>query len=301
MLWLLVTISSYFLLAVVALIDRYLLGGGFLSPKMYAFYVGILGISVLILIPFGFFVPEFSIIFLALLAGTFHILGIFFTFKAIQIFEVSRIIPAIGGFLPLFVFGLTFLFPVKKEPLSFYSIIAFFLLVLGSIVITYEKSKGISFKSLKIAALASFLFALYFSFVKFVYLSQPFISGFIWTRIGAFLVAIFFLFNKEVREEIFKKRETFKVKTWGVMIPNQVMGAGAFLLQNWAVSLVPLSYLAFINALEGVRYVFLLIFAVFLSVKFPQILKEEISREILLQKIFAILLIGGGLAILTLK
>jgi len=42
-----------------------------------------------------------------------------------------------------------------------------------------------------------------------------------------------------------------------------------------------------------------LIFAVLLSLKFPKILKEEVSREILLQKIVAILLIGGGLTLLA--
>jgi len=72
-------------------------------------------------------------------------------------------------------------------------------------------------------------------------------------------------------------------------------------LQNWAVALAPLIYLAFINALQGVQYVFLLIFTAFLSLKLPQILKEEISRKIISQKIIAILLIGGGLAILACK
>ena len=70
--------------------------------------------------------------------------------------------------------------------------------------------------------------------------------------------------------------------------------------QNWAIFLAPLAFLAIINALQGVQYVFLLIFAVLLSLKFPQILKEEISREIIFQKVVAILLIGGGLVILAL-
>lgn len=301
MMWLIITISSYFLLAVVALVDKYLLGGGFLSPKMYAFYVGLLGILALILAPFGFFVPQFSVIILALLAGIFHILGIFITFRAIQVFEVSRVIPAIGGFLPLFVFGLTFISPGEKEALSFFEIMAFLLLVLGSVIITWERSKTISFRSLRLAILAAFLFALYFIFAKFVYLSQPFISGFIWTRIGAFLIGIAFLFSKEIREEIFKKRETIKAKTLGILIPNQVMAAGAFLFQNWAVSLVPFGFLTFINALEGTRYVFLLIFAILLSLKFPKILKEEISKKILFQKIIAVFLIGAGLSLLAFK
>jgi len=290
--WLIVTICSYFLLAVVALVDKYLLGGALVSPKMYAFYIGLGGILVLILAPFSFSIPQPSIIIFALLAGVFHILGIFITLKAVQLFEVSRVIPAIGGFLPLFVLGLTHMFPIEKEIFSQFDILSFFLLISGSVIITWKKSKAISLKSLEMAALAAFLLAFFFVLAKFVYLSQPFISGFIWTRVGAFLVAVIFLFTKEVREELFKKRETLKMKTLGILIPNQAAAAAAFLLQNWAVDLVPLSSLAFVNALESTRYVFLLIFVILLSVKFPQLLKEEISRGVIFQKIIAILLIG---------
>jgi drug/metabolite transporter (DMT)-like permease len=303
--WLIISICSYFLLAVVALVDKYLLGRALVSPKMYAFYVGVGGILVLVFVPFGFFLPEPSIIIFALLAGIFHILGIFITFKAIQLFEVSRVIPAIGGFLPLFVFGLTYILPIEKEIFSQPELLSFFLLILGSVIITWERSKTVSLQSLKTAALAAFLLAFFFVLAKFVYLSHPFISGLIWTRIGAFLAAIALFFTKELREELFEKREALKMKTLGILIPNQVVAVGAFLLQSWAVALVPLSSLAFVNALEGTRYVFLLIFAVFLSLAKPLWakktgLKEDVSRKVILQKIIAILLIGGGLVLLAL-
>jgi len=61
-----------------------------------------------------------------------------------------------------------------------------------------------------------------------------------------------------------------------------------------------LAYVPVIHALNGTQYVFLFIFSIFLSLKFPQILKEEISKEVLFQKIIAILLIGGGLTLLFL-
>ncbi len=117
--WLLVTISAYFLFAIVALVDKYLLGGLMPSPKVYAFYVAALGILALVLIPFGFLIPAPFQIFLALLAGIFHILAIFTYFSGLQYFETSRIVPAIGGLLPLFVFGLTYIFTGGKA-ISFF-------------------------------------------------------------------------------------------------------------------------------------------------------------------------------------
>ena len=303
MLWLIVTISFYLILSVVFLVDKYLLAGPIPDPKIYTFYVGTLGILLLILAPFvGFYVPEISQIVLSILAGAIFIYALFWFNKALRLFEASRVIPAIGGLIPLFTFGLVYIFSFGKESLSFSESIAFVLIVFGSIFITLKKEKLINRKSLQISALASFLFSLSFILTKYVYLNQPFWNGYIWIRIGGFLMALcFFLFAPEVKEEIFKKKISFKKKTIGIFLSNQIAGAGANILQNWAIALAGLSYLAVINALQGVQYISLFIFATLISFKFPKIFKEEISRKVLFQKIISILLIGGGLIILAFR
>lgn len=299
MLWLIVAISSYFLLAIVALIDKYLLTGP-PNPKSYSFYVGTLGILALILIPFvGFSLPDLFQIFLSLLAGVFFILALFGLYQALENFEASRIVPAISGLLPLFTFGLVFLFSARKETLSFLELLAFLLLISGSILISWEKRKVFSLASLKISTLTAFLFAISLLLAKFVYLAQPFWTGFILMRIGGFLAGLGFIFTPEVKKEIFEKKFTFQKKTGILFLFNQALGAGAFVLQNWAVALVPLGFLAFVNALEGTKYVFLLFLTILLSFKFPKILKEEVSKKIIFQKIIAILLITSGLALLS--
>jgi len=300
MLWLVVILSAYFLFAIVALGDKYLLAGP-PNPKSYSFYVGTLGVLSLVLIPFvGFSIPEFNQIVLGLLAGAIFLFAQFWLFTGFEHFEASRVVPAIGGLLPLFTFGLVFLFS-GEGILSFWGILAFASLLIGSILITLERKKTITLKSLKISVLAAFLFSLSFVLTKFVYLSQPFWSGFIWMRIGGFLAALSFLFTKEVQREIFAKKFTFQKKTGSIFLLVQALGGGAFILQNWAIALVPLSFLAFVNALQGIQYVFLLIFVMIFSFKLPKVLKEEISREIIFQKICAILLIGVGLILIALK
>jgi hypothetical protein len=165
-----------------------------------------------------------------------------------------------------------------------------------------ERTKFINFKSLKISIICAFFLSLSFVLIKYVYLALPFWTGFLWRSLGGFLMAIcFFILFPEVRKEIFKKREKSSPKTAAIFLINQAVGGGASILQNWAVALAPLVYVAFINALQGVQYVFLLILTVFLSLKLPHILKEEISKGAILQKIVAILVIGGGLAILAFK
>ena len=300
MTWLIIIISAYFLLAAVALGDKYLLAGP-PNPKTYSFYVGILGILAVLLIPLvGFSIPEISQLILALIAGAILIFALFGLYTGLENFEASRIVPAIGGLLPLFTFGLIYLFSCGQEVFSLAEAPAFILLLAGSILITFRKGKSITSKSLQISVITAFFFALTFVLTKYVYLVLPFWTGFIWMRIGGFLTALCFIFTKEVKREILERRFSFKRKTGVFFLFNQAMGGGAFILQNWAIALVPLAFLPFLNALEGTKYIFLLILATLISFKLPQILKEEISKEVILQKVAAILLIGGGLALLAL-
>lgn len=180
-------------------------------------------------------------------------------------------------------------------------LLTFLFLIFGSILITIEFEKKFSFESLKISAITAFLLALLFVLTKYVYLTMPFWTGFIWIRIGAFLTALFFIFTKDVRSEIFSGKFTFNKKTGTLFILNQGIGVVAFILQNWAIALAGLVYLSIISALQGIQYAFLFIFTIFFSLKFPNILKEKISKKIILQKITAILFIGIGLAILGFK
>lgn len=305
MLWLIVAILSYLILAAVSLIDKWLLIGPIPSPKTYVFYIGLLQASALLIIPFtGIVIPDYFQLFLALASGFFFVCGLFWFFKGLQFFESSRIVPAVGGILPIFSLLFIIIFSGGREMLSLSDFSAFLLLISGSVLLTYEKSKKFSLASIKISAAAAILLALSFVSAKYVYLGQPFWSGFVLMKMGSFLAGIFFflLFGREILAEVFKKKEAVaRKKTTVVFFLNQGAGAGANILQNWAIALAPLSCLAFINALQGVQYAFLLVLAALFSWKFPKILKEEISKEIILQKIAAILLIGGGLFILAVK
>lgn len=302
MLWLIVAILSYLILAVAFLVDKYLLVGSISNPKVYTFYVGVSGILILALIPFvGFSIPGAWQVFLSITCGIFFTGGLFWFYKALQLFEPSRVVPAVGGILPVFSFLLILIFSKGKAIFAPFDYIAFVLLILGSVLVTYKKSQKISLKCFLISSVAAVLFAFYVVLAKYVYMGQSFWSGLIWIRIGGFLAALGFLLTREVRSELFKAKPGLRGKTAILFLSNQAAGAGGNILQSWAIALAPLVYVATINALAGIQYVFLFIFSIALSLKLPNILKEEISGEVIFQKIAAILLIGGGLLILVLK
>jgi len=301
MFWLIIVIISYLFFSLASLGDRYLLIGP-PNPKIYTFYVGVLGILVLILAPFvGFgFIPFYQTL-LCLLTGFIFTFATFSLFKGLEDFEASRIIPAIGGLSPLFTLLLIYFFSEGKETLSFPAFLAFFFLVVGSVLITIEYGKRISLQSFKISCITAFLFSLYFVLAKYVYIFQPFWTGFIWIRIGAFITGIVFIFTKEVRKEIFKREFTFGRKTGIFFVFNQTVAAGASVLQNWAIALAGLVYLPIISALQGIQYFFLFVFSVLISWKFPHLLEERISKKIIIKKAIAIIIIALGLVILALK
>lgn len=310
MTWLLIAISAYLILAIVFLVDKHLLITSIPNPKVYTFYVGTLGISVLILIPFtGFFIPSNSQIVISLLAGSFFIYGIYWLYRTLKNFEPSRVIPAVGGLTPLITFGLIYFYTSGQEVLSFNELLAFGLLIIGSVLITYERKKIITLKSFLSSFITAFFLSLSFVLTKYIYLAQPFWNGFIWRSIGGFLLAIlFFVIFPDIRKEIFKKKKLQNekpkrsgIKTAIIFLTNQAAGASAAILQNYSIALAPLVYVPVIQALNGTQYFFLLILATLISLKFPQILKEEVSKQIIIQKIIAVLFIIIGLAVLVFK
>jgi len=299
MIWLIAAVSAYFLFAVASLGDRYLLIGP-PSPKIYAFYVGTLGITVLLLAPFvGFFIPDVSQIMFSFWTGAIFVLSLLVLYYGLEKFQVSRIIPAIGGFMPIFTLILAYFIISRENAFGWQGALPFGLLVAGSIFISLEKSFKFSLKALFFAAVPAFLLSLYFVLAKIGYSNLGFWPGFIWIRIGSFLTALLLMFFKDVRSEIFRKKASFTKKTGTIFIFNQVIGAGAVILQNWSLALVSAVHISFVSALQGIQYVFLFIITLLISFKNPAILKEKISRKIIFQKIAATALIGAGLAILA--
>ncbi len=298
--WLMFTILAYFFLALVSLFDRYLLIGPIKSPFVYTFWIGILWFFIsLALVPFGVAFGDFKILILGLITGFIRIFAILFLNKAILESEISLVIPTVGGLLPIFSLFLFLIFLPETRILNPLYFLAFFLLILGSVLISLKEFsfKFFDFKKLKYPIFTSFLFALNFFLTKILYLKVNFLTGFFLTLFGGGIGAILFLLFPKIKKEILTKKPTSKVS--GIFIFGQAAGGLGVLFQFLALYLAKPSQVPVINALEGVRYVFLLFFVFIFSIFKPEILKEEIKGKIFYQKIFAVLLIGMGLAILS--
>ena len=298
MTWFIVSLSAYLLFALVNVVDKYLLAG---SKKkgdyiVYTFFVGALGLIGLILIPFGFSWPGFLSFLLMLASGGLYVFALLFLYKALDLGSASRLLPLIGGGVAFFTFVLSFLF--LDERLSARQILALMFLFVGMIVVAWlKKTKDLNKKIVVylIALASAFLFSSFYTLSYYLFTYNEFINTFIWARIGGFLVVATFLLLPAARKQIFaaKKQET-KNKT--LFFVNQGMGAAAFLLINWAVSLVSATL---VNGLQGVQYAFVLVLTWLAAKKFPEYYKDVYSRRIVLQKVIAVVLIGIGVYLLV--
>lgn len=304
MIWLYIVIISHFLFGIVFAIDKIVIGR-FISPFWYALIIGILEGLVIFLAPFvNFIFPSFDIFILALFSGAGFIFGLYFYFKALERHEATWVAPMVFGvFIPIASFFLNYFF--LSERLSLYQIAAFIFLVLGGLILSISsnqrakidlKSKCVIFGLM----LASSIFlSLELTLVKIIFESTNFISGYIISRFGGFLIAIL------ISAFIFTPTPTQvwgfipRYRTFGkILIFKQILSALANFLLFYAVFL---SSPTLVNATGGLRYVFLLIIAIFLSYKWPKLLEERMNWKIILKKIAAVLFILIGLILLTFK
>jgi uncharacterized membrane protein len=128
-------------------------------------------------------------------------------------------------------------------------------------------------------------------------MNQPFIGGFVWSRFGSFLGVLLILFVPEWRRKIKDYQKGAKSpKNMAFFISVRLLAALAFILLNWAISL---GNVALINSLQGVQYIFLLLLVVYLSSRYPKILKEELGGGVILQKTIGTVLVCMGLYMLV--
>jgi drug/metabolite transporter (DMT)-like permease len=298
--WLLVIILAYLFFGLASLGDKLVLIGK-PKPISYTFYTGFLGVFVLFLIPFATFTSvSMTTALWILLDAIVHMVGLYTMFVALKKFDVSRVVATIGATQPLFVFVLTWIFFGPQE-VTVMEMIAFLLLLVGTIIISFEKSIVLTGGYLKMTIFSSLLFSLDYIFSKMIFLHQPFLAGIIWIRLTILLLVVLLLLAKSTRKEIFSKQVVLNKKTQGLFVITQASGGLANFLQSFAISLAPVVSLATMNSLRGLQYVFLFLITLGFTLFAPRILEESLSKKIIIQKIVSIVIIAAGLAVLVIK
>lgn len=313
MTWLSIAITAYFILAIVNVADKFILEKVVPGPRTYTFLVGATGAIVIVLAPFGLTWPGWAMLGANVLFGFFFSAGLMFLYYALKKGEASRVFTMIGGIVPIFTILFSILF--LGEHFSTGQWWAIIFLLLGTILISWLTRSYDVWTQLKswfsddentkvlviiLSVLAALFFSLFWVGTKFAYTTQPFISAFIWIRIGSFLAAMLLIVGRKGRKEVFADLQKSKKKKNNIFVflATQGLGATGSMLQNYAVSL---GSVALVTSLQGLQYAFLLILTLLGTMLLPKIIKEKITIKILTRKFVAIVLIGIGLYFLAIS
>lgn len=311
-LWLSITLIAYFLNALAMVIDKTLLKKAIQNPFVYTFYIAILGaVLMLFVVPFGLTYPGLNQLIISLFAGATFSVGLFLMFWGLKREDASRLTPMIGGLTPVFVFLLAYFF--LHESLSSKQTQAFFFIIIGTFLLSLEfnRQRGVLVwlkqkitgqrlyilpqvrRTLWLALPAAFFFGLSYVLTKDVYNHLPFLTGFIWTRLGVFIAAFLPMLIKRNRHDLLHgPKDPNTSQTRYRFLFGQACGGVSALLIQYAISLASVSL---IQAIQGVQYIFVFLAVVFLTYRYPKILQEKMSLQIIIQKTMAIILISFGI------
>lgn len=274
------------------LLSKYFKGGGVGALMIFSSIIGVFLLPII-----AFIHPEvlsFSVKnILIAINGFLYLLAILPYFYALQKDETSIAVP-IFQLIPVFSYVLAYF--VLGETLTGVQILGGLLVVAGAIWISLELSeeKKISFKKevFFLMLLSSLLFALNFLFFKYFAIQSSFWFTSFWEYVGfATFSFLLWVFIKPYRLQFMKVMKENKLTVLGLNGINEVVNLVAKVSFNVASLLTPLTLVWIVN---GLQPFFVFVYGIILTFMFPHIIKEEVHKKALFQKIIAIVVMFVG-------
>lgn len=291
------TIFAYFLNASAVTIDKFMLSKNIPNPLVYIFYFSAFSALALFLLPFTH-VPTPEVFMLGSLSTVLWTMGAYFMFKAIQIGQISRVIPIIGVLIPI----ILLIESVATGNINNQQILAVAILVAGLVSLTILDWRGsFSKKELIFEIISAVLFAVSYIILREAYLRAEFLTVLVWSRFIILPVSIIILLVPNLKKSVFESNATQKAfnifsKAGLLFIFGQAMGGSSELLLTYSISLANPT---FVNSLQGTQYVFLFIFSLILGKKYPSVFTEKFNSKVIIAKVLGIILIVIGLYFLA--
>jgi uncharacterized membrane protein len=290
--WIIFAIAAPALYGISNFFDKFLIEKKIKDPILLTIFGGVI-ISLagmIIFIVRGFVVLDLRPIFILLISGILAEIALVPYFKALSLEDASRISP-LFQVIPVFVLILSYF--LVGEVLAQKQLFGFFLILLGSFFISFEKRIGGILrvrKALRWVLLASILWAFSSVVFKFAIIDLNFWDALVYEFLGVAVgCLILFLFYSRRFIAQFK---IMSAGAWAVLNINEVVYFLGRLCTFYAISLGPVSL---VTVLNGFHPVFVLVFGFVLSVWFPHIVKEDIAKKTIVSKSVAMVLMILGL------
>ncbi|WKZ30167.1 MAG: EamA family transporter [Candidatus Dojkabacteria bacterium] len=301
--WFLISLLPPALWSITNHIDKYLLskyfkGGGVGALMIFSSLIGAFLLPIIYIIHPAVFESITISHLIIVVNGFLYVLAILPYLYVLQKDEATIAVP-LFQLIPVYSFILGFL--ILGETLSVAQLIGGFIIVTASVFIALDITniKKIKFKLnvFLLMALSSLLFSLNFIFFKLFAVEANFFVTSFWEYVGFVLCALCLLLVKKYRQEfldVLKTNSKVVLATNGI---NEVINILAKVSFNIASLLVPVTLVWIVN---GSQPIFVFIYGVIITLFFPKLGKENISKPALIQKVIGILVIFVGTIVVNL-
>lgn len=310
--WLYLSTLGYLLLAFSFVLDKLLLRRRIPEPAVYAFYVAVLSLLTVVLIPFGVKWIGFKFFIISIVSGATFIWGLLFYYKAVQVNEISKVAPLVGTVSQITaLFGSVFFLGNVFSQRDFFGLL---FLIAGGFLVSFDlplKYDNI-LKGFRFSVLGGVLMAVAFSIFEYLYgalersgTESVFINGFLWTRMGLVVGGLSLLlgsrYRTAIKNSLFKNDKRHKrcrnFKTIAIFLLNKISGSSSSLFINLAIAF---GGVAVVSAMNSTQFVFVLIMVGIASIKYAHVFEEKLYFWDWVQKAGAIAMISAGVVLIAL-
>lgn len=307
MTWLLLAAAAQLINAVVAILDKYIVTDEKILPKplVFAFYSCLLSGVWILIYPLGFLPfhipgiplleniqsPSLVVVALSFLAAYTFFIALVSLYTALKEADASDVMPVVGAISAVATFGLAYQFFDQTIAPNFIWGIIF--LVLGTFVVSQLRFKRtVAFSALY----AGVFFALHYITMKGLFNFTNFDDGFFWSRVMMVIFALTLLVVPSYYREIKSQTKSTGKKAGTLVFANKVLAgiAGIMILKA-----TDLGDVAVVQALDGLKFVFILIIGIAIGHKTPVSCGEnDCRRRDIIQKALAVAIISFGFLVL---
>ena len=212
-------------------------------------------------------------------------------YDALKQADASDVMPVIGAVSAMATFGMSYFFLDAVLTHNFISGIA--LLSLGTLFVSQLRFKV---KTIVNTIHSGLFFALHYITMKGLFLETSFDDGFFWSRIGFVIFALSLLLVPVYWEKI-KEQTVNTSKKAGLLVfgTKALAGVAAFML----LKATDLGDVAVVQALDGLKFVFILIISLFIGRYIPICAGEnERDPQTIVRKAIYVSIIAIGFIVL---
>jgi drug/metabolite transporter (DMT)-like permease len=306
--WILLATLGQFLNALVAFLDKYIVSDENALPKpfIYAFYSCLLTGGWMIIYFLGFLPglkelgfphfqnvewPTIQVVAMSFLAAYTFFMALVSMYSALRDAEAVNVLPVIGGVSTFATLGMSYLFLDVGVAGNFVAGVV--ILAVGTLMVAQTLPDRDSVVHVFHSGL---FFALHYITMKGLFLETSFDDGFFWSRVGFVLFALSLLLVPTYLKKIREQTGATSKRTGGLVLLAKVLaGVAAFLL----LKATDMGDVAVVQALDGLKFVFILLITIFFSTLLPDAAATTENRpHVVMRRVIYVAVIVVGYSVL---